>query len=180
MQCLLSSLHSASCNVYIPAHVNVHVSCPSSAVSPHVVLETVRLWLQEGTNSARFERVIFAARTSVSHIDKFLDHYFPLRPSFSKPEGEGDVAKGDSRKQDSEGPLETEQPTAGENTELEQSPGHPPTPPLGSAPTQQPSECQQDSVPSSSSEGSSGEPLLVSTAREPTVPATMIMIGSPN
>lgn len=49
-------------------------------MSPHIIIEAVRLWLQEDQNSASFERIVFAARANVALIEKCMEQYFPLQP----------------------------------------------------------------------------------------------------
>lgn len=59
-----------------------HCSSPSPlphAVSPHLILEAVRQWLQQGANGSTFERVVFSAKANISLIERHMDDYFPLQ-----------------------------------------------------------------------------------------------------
>ena len=49
-------------------------------VSPHVVVETVRLWLQEDQNNQKFDRIVFCGEDNLPHLEATLQKYFPLLP----------------------------------------------------------------------------------------------------
>ena len=38
------------------------------------------MWLQEGLNSHKFERIVFCARANLPLLEEALDKYFPLLP----------------------------------------------------------------------------------------------------
>ena len=44
------------------------------------MVETVRLWLQEGLNSHKFQRIVFCARANLPLLEEALENYFPLLP----------------------------------------------------------------------------------------------------
>ena len=62
------------------SHIHTHTHIHAHTVSPHIVIETVRLWLQEGLNSHKFERIVFCARANLPLLEEALDKYFPLLP----------------------------------------------------------------------------------------------------
>ena len=68
-------------------------------VSPHVVVETVRLWLQEDQNSQKFDRIVFCGEDKLPQLEATLQKYFPLLPFVTGiiPEGvEGENPNADA------------------------------------------------------------------------------------
>ena len=70
----------ATYRVICSSHIHTHTHIHAHTVSPHIVIETVRLWLQEGLNSHKFERIVFCARANLPLLEEALDKYFPLLP----------------------------------------------------------------------------------------------------
>ena len=56
------------------SHIQTHT------VSPYCIIEAVRLWLQQESNSSKLDRVIFSARANLSIVEKFMQDCFPLFP----------------------------------------------------------------------------------------------------
>ena len=64
-------------HTHLPSRTRTH----THTVSPHIIIETVRLWLQEDQNGGKFERVVFLAKANVGLVEMFLKKFFPLQPS---------------------------------------------------------------------------------------------------
>ena len=45
-----------------------------------MVVETVRLWLQEDQNNQKFDRIVFCGEDNLPHLEETLQKYFPLLP----------------------------------------------------------------------------------------------------
>lgn len=57
------------------------------SVSPHIVIDTVRNWLQQDVKQNLFDRVIFSSKANVSLVEKFMYASFPLFPSATRVSG---------------------------------------------------------------------------------------------
>ena len=58
-------------------HTHAHTHTHTHTVSPHSVMESVRLWLQQSGNSNRFKKVVFSAATNPDFAETLLQRYFP-------------------------------------------------------------------------------------------------------
>lgn len=58
-------------------HCYTHLSPTQQIVPPNTIMETVRLWLQEGLNGLKFERVVFTAFSSHKLVEECMHIYFP-------------------------------------------------------------------------------------------------------
>lgn len=58
-------------------HASYSLVSHPHTVPPNTIVETVRLWLQEGLNGQKFERVVFAASSCHELIEKCMHMYFP-------------------------------------------------------------------------------------------------------
>ena len=63
-----------------------------------MVVETVRLWLQEDQNSQKFDHIVFCGEDNLPQLEATLEKYFPLLPFVTGiiPEGvEGETPSAD-------------------------------------------------------------------------------------
>lgn len=56
----------------------------SSLVSPHIVIEAVRQWLQQDIKRNIFDRVVFSSKANTALVENFMHTSFPLYPSASR------------------------------------------------------------------------------------------------
>ncbi len=60
-------------------------------VSPHIVIEAARHWLQQQNNKRDvFERVVFSSKANTVLVEKLMHQYFPLFPSATRDSGNHD------------------------------------------------------------------------------------------
>ena len=79
----------------------------SPSVSPHLIVEAARQWLNEATNGSKLERVVFSAKANCSLVEKHMDDYFPLQPFASHGRTESEASESDKTKEGMEaGELE--------------------------------------------------------------------------
>lgn len=56
-------------------------------MSPHIVIDAVRNWLQQDIKRNIFDRVIFSSKANTSLVETFMNTSFPLYPSASRDSG---------------------------------------------------------------------------------------------
>jgi len=68
--------------------MNVVLSlCCLLAVSPQIVIEAARHWLQQDPTRNSFHRVVFSSKANASLVDKIMRGTFPLFPSATSNRG---------------------------------------------------------------------------------------------
>ena len=73
---------------YTYAQCHVLLACLFvSLVSPHIVIDAVRNWLQLDTRGNVFDRVVFSSKANSSQIEKIVQNSFPLYPSAGRDSG---------------------------------------------------------------------------------------------
>ena len=77
-------------------------------VSPHMIIEAVRHWLQQDIKRNIFDRVVFSSKANTSLVEKFMHASFPLYPSASRDSGAsfGDPSQDQQNQNQNKEPLE--------------------------------------------------------------------------
>ena len=65
--------------------------CFLHTVSPHCIIEFVRLWLQQGGNRHKYMRIIFSAATNPDFATSLVERYFPLAHYYFKSGTPGNI-----------------------------------------------------------------------------------------
>ena len=91
----MSKMHVTYCS--LPLCLCDPFSCTRAhthTVSPHSIIEFVRLWLQQGGgNSHKFKKIVFSAATNPEFATTLVERYFPLAHYYFKAGTPGSVKR---------------------------------------------------------------------------------------